>query len=163
MENQLTSGTTQASVRSQITLHAIPYLGPRPMDSFQSSHIREWLATLEKALPASSYRHVIFTAAVEDRLLTTNPCRSRSVTKPSATWGRGRPWTEERVNAVRGGLPGRYRATVGVGGGCALRQGEIVGLPVDDIDFATGWVHATWRSTRPWRSPCRGCGPTGTR
>ncbi|RAJ42802.1 site-specific recombinase XerD [Kitasatospora sp. SolWspMP-SS2h] len=150
LENQLTSGTTQASVRSQITLHAIPYLGTRPMESFQPSHIRAWLFALEKAVPASSYRRVIFTsvsaiftAAVEDRILTTNPCRSRSVTKPSSTRARVRPWTDEQVGAVRSALPGRYRGMVDVGGGCGLRQGEIFGLPVDEIDFATGWVHVT--------------------
>jgi hypothetical protein len=67
--------STRASVRSQIQLHAIPYLGKRPMDSFEPSHIREWLSELETAVPATSYRHVIFgnvsgvfMAAVEDRL-----------------------------------------------------------------------------------------------
>lgn len=99
LESQHTDLNTRASVHAQIRRHAIPYLGPRPMDSFLPSHIREWLAELEKAVPASSYRRVIFgsvsgifTAAVEDQLRTTNPCRSRSVTAPGRAPGRVRPW-----------------------------------------------------------------------
>jgi integrase len=30
---------------------------------------------------------------------------------------------------------------VDVGGGCGLRQGEIFGLPVDEVGFDTGWLH----------------------
>lgn len=51
------------------------------------------------------------------------------------------PWSAERAFAVRGALPGRFRAAVDLGGGCGLRQGEIFGLPVDEIDFDSGWLH----------------------
>jgi hypothetical protein len=118
------------------------------MDSFEASHIHEWLSTLEKVLPVSSYRRVIFgnvsgifTAAMEDRLRTTNPCRSRSVTAPGPTPGRIKPWAAERVFGVRAGLPERYQAMTDAGAGCGLRQGEIFGLPVDEVGFDTGWLH----------------------
>ncbi|KAB1942265.1 tyrosine-type recombinase/integrase [Micromonospora sp. ALFpr18c] len=32
---------------------------------------------------------------------------------------------------------------VDLGAGCGLRQGEILGLGVDDIDFDAGWVHVS--------------------
>ncbi|MEU4583678.1 tyrosine-type recombinase/integrase [Kitasatospora aureofaciens] len=152
LKSQNTDPNTRASVDAQIRRHAIPYLGPRPMDSFRPSHIREWLAELEQAVPASSYRRVIFgsvsgifTAAVEDELRTTNPCRSRAVTAPSRGSGRVRPWTPDRVAAVRAGLPERYQAMNDAGGGCGLRQGEIFGLPVDEIGFDTGWLHVGYQ------------------
>ncbi|GAA4846427.1 site-specific integrase [Kitasatospora terrestris] len=148
LESQTTDHNTRSSVDAQIRRHAIPYLGIRPLDSFQPSHIREWLRELEKAVPASSYRRVIFgnvssifMAAMEDRLRTTNPCRSRSVTPPGRAPGRVRPWTAERVEAVRAALPARYRAMVDAAGGCGLRQGEVFGLPVDEIRSDTGWLH----------------------
>jgi hypothetical protein len=47
----------------------------------------------------------------------------------------------DRVKAVRSGLGLRYRATVDVGAGCGLRQGEIFGLDVEDIDVDGGWLH----------------------
>jgi integrase len=35
----------------------------------------------------------------------------------------------------------RFRPMVDVGAGCGLRQGEILGLSVDDIDFDNGTLH----------------------
>ena len=141
---------TRASTRSQVRLHAIPYIGTRPIDSFEPSHIREWLTALETDVPASSYRYVIFKnvssvfmAAMEDGLRKTNPCRARSVTAPATGASRVRPWTAARAFAVRAGLPDRFRAMVDAAGGCGLRQGEVFGLPVEEIDFETGWLHVT--------------------
>ncbi|MFE2914203.1 tyrosine-type recombinase/integrase [Kitasatospora indigofera] len=152
LESQTTDLNTRSSVEAQVRRHAIPYLGIRPMDSFQPSHIREWLSELEKVIPASSYRRVIFgnvssifMAAMEDRLRTTNPCRSRAVTPPGRAPGRVRPWTADRVSAVRAGLPARYRAMVDAAGACGLRQGEVFGLPIDEIRSDTGWLHVGYQ------------------
>ncbi|MFC7382793.1 tyrosine-type recombinase/integrase [Sphaerisporangium rhizosphaerae] len=148
LASQTTDLNTRYSVVSQIRRHAIPHLGPRPLDSFQPGHIRAWLSELESALPTSSYRRVIFgnvaaifTAAVDDGLLSKNPCSARSVTAPAPARGRVQPWTAERVFAVRAGLPKRYQAMVDLGSGCGLRQGEIFGLPLDEVDFDGGWLH----------------------
>ena len=152
LETQTTDVNTQASVSTQVRRHAIPYLGMRPMDSFESKHIREWLSQLSKAVVAESYRAVIFrsvfaifNAAVEDRLRTTNPCRSRTITVPGRSKPRIRPWSKGRAAAVRNALPDRYRAMVDVGAGEGLRQGEIFGLPEDEIDFAAGWLHVRYQ------------------
>lgn len=130
LASQSTDISTRASVEPQIRLHAIPYLGSRPMDSFQPAHIRGWLSDLEQVLPASSYRRFIFasvkgifTAAMEDGLLAKNPCTARSVTEPPLGVGRVQPWTTARVFAMKRALPRRYRAMVDVGGGGGLRQG----------------------------------------
>lgn len=145
---QTTDMTTRTSVEVQLRRHALPYLGTRPLDSFKPEHIREWLSELERRLPASSYRRVIFasvsavlSAAVDDRLLRENPCRARSVRVPAATAHRVQPWSAERVFAVRAALRERYRAMVDLGGGCGLRQGEVFGLPVDLVNYETGWLH----------------------
>jgi integrase len=149
---QTTDIGTQASVGVQLRRHAIPYLGPRPLGSFQPGHIREWLSKLESAVPASSYRRVIFSsvyavlsAAVDDGHLTKNPCQARSVRPPASGKGRVVPWTAERVFAVRSALPECYQAMVDLGAGCGLRQGEIFGLPVDEIDFGSGWLHVAYQ------------------
>ncbi|WP_371592726.1 tyrosine-type recombinase/integrase [Streptomyces virginiae] len=145
---QTTDMTTRTTVEVQLRRHAFPYIGPRPLDSFKPEHIREWLGALEATLPKSSYRRVIFntvsavlTAAVEDGRLLKNPCRATSVRAPLAGTPRVRPWTAERVFAVRAALPERYRAMADVGGGCGLRQGEIFGLAVDAVNAETGWLH----------------------
>ncbi|MFF8928739.1 tyrosine-type recombinase/integrase [Streptomyces longwoodensis] len=148
LRTQTTDMTTRESVESAVRGHAIPYLGPRPLGSFKPEHIRDWLSALERAVPASSYRRVIYNnvstvlnAAVDDGHLPKNPCHAQSVRPPAAGSGRVMPWTAERTFSVRAALPERYQAMVDLGGGCGLRQGEIFGLPVDEIDFDSGWLH----------------------
>lgn len=148
LSTQTTDLTTRESVESSIRGHAIPYLGSRPLGSFRPEHIRDWLSMLERSVPASSYRRVIynnvstiFNAAVDDGHLPKNPCHAQSVRPPAAGTGRIAPWTAERVFAVRAALPERYRAAVDLGSGCGLRQGEIFGLAVDAIRFDSGWLH----------------------
>ncbi|MFJ1644952.1 tyrosine-type recombinase/integrase [Streptomyces sp. NPDC088258] len=139
---------TGFSMESQLRLHAFPYMGSRPLDSFQPGHIRDWLVQLEEAGVVGSYARVIYsnvrsvlTAAVDDTLLPKNPCAARSVKAPTVETKRVIPWTAERVFAVRAALPDRYEATVDLGAGCGMRQGEILGIDVDALDFDTDVVH----------------------
>ncbi|WP_338496723.1 site-specific integrase [Streptomyces sp. SJL17-4] len=149
---QTTDIATRTSVESRIRLHAYPHIGSRPLAAFQPEHIREWLRKLEDAGLAASSRRVIFanvsavfTAALDDRLISRNPCRAASVKAPALSSSRVRPWSAEQVFAVREGLPAHYRAMTDVGGGCGLRQGEIFGLPVDEVGFLTGWLHVGYQ------------------
>ncbi|MFJ8185187.1 tyrosine-type recombinase/integrase [Streptomyces sp. NPDC096105] len=148
MTTQITDPLTRESVESRLRLHAIPHLGTRPMGSFTPSHLRLWLRTLEDRGLSAGYRrgifaHVstVFTAAVEDRIIRTNPCSARSVRAPRLEPRKVKPWPAERVMAVRAALPENYRALVNVAAGCGLRQGEVFGLAVEDVDFLGGVVH----------------------
>lgn len=150
LQSQTTDPTTREPVAVQIRRHAIPYLGTRPLGSFKPEHIREWLSELEGAVPASSYRRVIFasvsavfTAAADDDYLHRNPCQASSVRAPAPGGTRVVPWTSQRTFAVRAALPEEYRAMIDLGAGCGLRQGEIFGLSTDGIGFDTGWLHVT--------------------
>ncbi|MCZ4122618.1 tyrosine-type recombinase/integrase [Streptomyces sp. H39-S7] len=149
---QTTDVSTRAGTESRLRLHAYPHMGSRPLGSFQPEHIREWSRHLEDKGLAASYRRVIFanvsavfTAATDDGLIGKNPCRASSVKAPAMVPSRVRPWTAERVFAVRAALPAQYRAMADAGGGCGLRQGEIFGLPVDEVGFLTGWVHVAYQ------------------
>ncbi|MFE6869887.1 tyrosine-type recombinase/integrase [Kitasatospora sp. NPDC057692] len=136
------------STEQRIRLHVVPHLGTRPLSSLRPSDIRDWLVTLaEQGLSPASQRVVfanlgtMLTAAVEDRLIPNNPCRSTSVRAPKLAPRRLVPWVRERVLAVRTTFPACYRPMVDLAGGCGLRQGEIFGLAVGDVDFAEGVVH----------------------
>ncbi|MFJ1597871.1 tyrosine-type recombinase/integrase [Streptomyces sp. NPDC088261] len=138
---------SQEVVDRRLRLHAIPYLGTRPMGSFKPEHMRTWLNMLLLALPNATYRRAIydsvsslFNAAVDDGVIRSNPCHAHSVKPPEPEPRLIQPWTEERVLAVRAGLPDRYAATVDAGGGCGCRQGEVFGLAEDNIDFDAGWL-----------------------
>ncbi|WP_328866032.1 tyrosine-type recombinase/integrase [Streptomyces sp. NBC_00304] len=139
---------TQASMESQLRLHAFPYLGTRPLGSFQPAHIRDWVQQLQKNGVRDSYARTIYSnvraalsAAVDDGHLPRNPCAARSVRPPTVDTKRVTPWTPERLFAVRSGMPERYQAMVDLGGGCGLRQGEILGVAVDAIDLRTNTLH----------------------
>ncbi len=83
----------------------------------------------------------IFNAAVDDGLITTNPCRAGSVKLPKRDQRKIEPWTIEQVEAVLAALPDRYRAVGVVAAGCGLRQGEVFGLGVRDVDFLRRQLH----------------------
>ena len=147
MATLTTDLTSRAAVEGRLRLHALPYLGARPIGSFQPEHIRDWNRQLEDSVASASYRRLIFdavsavlSAAVDDRLLASNPCRVRSVKAPRPAPSRVHPWTPDRVFAVRAALPDRYQATTDVGGGCGLRQGEIFGLAEDNVGDL-GWLY----------------------
>lgn len=139
---------TRASMQSQLKLHAFPRIGSRPLGSFQPSHMREFVTQLEASGMSGSYARVIFSnvrailsAAVEDGCLPRNPCNSRTVTLPEMGARRVVPWLPERVFAMRGALVERFRPLVDVGAGCGLRQGEILGLSVEELDFGNDVLH----------------------
>ncbi|WP_406130500.1 site-specific integrase [Streptomyces canus] len=139
---------TRASMQSQLSLHAFPRIGSRALGSFQPSHIREFVTQLEASGMSGAYARVIFSnvravlsAAVEDGYLRRNPCHSRTVTLPEMGTRRVVPWQPDRVFAVRDSMVERFRTMVDMGAGCGLRQGEILGLCVDELDFDSGTLH----------------------
>ncbi|WP_236580069.1 site-specific integrase [Streptomyces sp. HM190] len=168
MATQITDPLNRESVESRLRLHVIPRLGARPLASFTPSHLRLWLRTLEdRGLSAGCRRgiftHVstVFTAAVEDRIIRTNPCSGRSVRAPRLEPCKVKPWPAERIKAVHSALPDRYQALVNLAAGCGLRQGEAFGLAVEDVDFLGGVVHVLrqvklLRLSRPVFAPPKG-------
>ncbi|MEU8485746.1 site-specific integrase [Streptomyces sp. NPDC048641] len=138
--------SSQIVAEQRLRLHAFPVLGSRPLDSFRPEHIRELVSALE-ANPAVSGAYArniygdvrsVLSAAVDDGLLPRNPCSAKSVRPPAAERRRVVPWLPTQVQAVRAALPRRYRTMVDTGAGCGLRQGEIVGLAEDALDFEGG-------------------------
>lgn len=83
----------------------------------------------------------VLNAAVADDLITKNPMANRAVRLPKIEQRKVKPWTPEEVAAVRDGMPERYGIVVTLGSGLGLRQGEIFGLAVEDIDWLGGFVN----------------------
>jgi integrase len=111
------------------------------------SLIQAWLKGLESSLAASTIHTIlagvstVFAAAVDDGLIARNPCLASSVQPPVAARTKVRPWTGERASAVRAGLPARYATLADVGAGAGMRQGEVFGLAVEDVDFLRHNIH----------------------
>ncbi|MFD0209717.1 tyrosine-type recombinase/integrase [Streptomyces hirsutus] len=138
--------SSQIVTEQRLRLHAFPVVGARPLDSFRPEHVRELVSVLElnPAVSGAYARNIygdvraVLSAAVDDGLLPRNPCSAKSVRPPTAEQRRVVPWLPAQVHAVRAALPERYRTMVDTGAGCGLRQGEIVGLAEDALDFEGG-------------------------
>ncbi|MFJ3270134.1 tyrosine-type recombinase/integrase [Streptomyces sp. NPDC086776] len=148
LASQTTDPVTITAMELRFRLHAFPHIGARSLSAFQPGHIRTWARALKDSGIAASYQRVIFAnvsavfaAAVDDGIIARNPCRAGSVKAPKLDARKLKPWTHDRVLAVRAALPQQYSTTVNVGAGCGLRQGEIFGLAVEELDFLGGVVH----------------------
>src|SRR6266536_989502 len=136
--------STREATELRLRLHVIPVLGETELRGLRPSVVQAWVRGLQAQLAANYVRVVfanlsaILTAAVDDGKVSKNPCAAASVKPPAAVRRRVVPWTGEQVAAVRAALAERYRATVDVAAGCGLRQGEVFGLAVEDVDWLRG-------------------------
>ncbi|MBK1785227.1 site-specific integrase [Prauserella cavernicola] len=153
--------STRELTAYRMRLHIYPHLGDKFLDGITASDVREWDRKLQDKGLAASYREVLFAhlqsvlnAAVDDEKIRKNPCNAASVRKPKAEARKIIPWTAERVHAVHEAMAERYKVTVLLGAGLGLRQGEVFGLAVDDVDFDGGEVHVQRQVKLVGNKPC---------
>jgi integrase len=152
LEARRFDAVTREAVASRMRLHIYPALGGRRLDELASrpSLIEAWLTELQQArgertLAASTVGKIfihlnsVLRAAVLDGRISANPCAR--VTAPKPPKRKVQPWTPETAASVRAALPERIRAMVDAGTGLGLRQSEIFGLAVEEIDFLRHMVH----------------------
>lgn len=138
------AATSREAIEGRFRNHVYPVLGGRELRELarRPTLIREWHNGLSKSLSRSTvqaiYKNVssVLSAAVDDGEISKNPCRLKTL-KPPKPVDRPKviPWEPEKVSSVRSGVRPRYQATVDCGAGAGLRQGEVFGLAVDDVDF----------------------------
>jgi integrase len=139
--------SSREATELRLRLHASRHFGHRELRNIKPSLIQAWLRQLQQNLAHTYVRTVfanvsaVFNAAVDDSLITSNPCRAGSVKLPKREQRKVEPWPVEQVEAVIDALPDRYRAVGVVAAGCGLRQGEAFGLRVRDVDFLRRQVH----------------------
>lgn len=173
LEAQTFGDSSREATEIRLRLHAKTHFGRRELRSIKPSTIQAWLRKLQQELAPSYVRasltnvSAVFSAAADDGLIASNPCRAGSVKPPKPEPRKVEPWPVEQVEAVIGALPQRYRALGVVAAGCGLRQGEAFGVRVRDVDFLRQQVHvdqqvkivaAGSRSARrkeARRDPCR--------
>jgi len=127
-----------------LRLHISPILGSMDLNRITPGQVRAWHSGLVRrcpptsTVPAKAYRllRAILATAVEDELISRNPCvlrgagvehaDERPVATPEQVW--------EAVNAA----DPRFRAMVLLAGFVGLRLGELLGLRRRDIDLLHG-------------------------
>lgn len=131
--------TTVAQVAGHLHRHVYPRIGDRPLAAVRPSEIQALVKALSVDLAPTTvetiYRHVssVFRSAVRDRLIVHTPCEG--VKLPKANAGRIVPLELEQVEAVAVAMPDRWQAAVWLAAGTGLRQGEVLGLTADRVDF----------------------------
>lgn len=148
LASRTTDPASIAVERRHLDLHILSTLGPRELRALRPSAVQAWLGGLRRAGVSDNYATAIhntlasvLNAAVDDDKIRKNPCHAASVKPPRKVLPKVEAWTLDRVAAVIGALDGRYASMAVVGAGIGLRQGEIFGLAVEDVDFLRGVVH----------------------
>jgi integrase len=138
---QLHTDSTAVRVEHALRLHVVPRLGHQQIKNVRPSHIQAWVKDRAVALAPTTLRVVytylnsMFTLAVRDRMIAASPCDG-GIRLPSVDRGVRVIPSPEQVHRLAALLPPRLSATVYLAAGCGLRLGEILGLELEDIDFA---------------------------
>lgn len=141
LEVQTFGLTTREHRERSIRLHVVPQLGDYRLAAVRPSMIQGWIKQLSETLAPRTVRETfrlllsVLESAVEDERIVKNPCRSSAIRVPRPEEKKLVPWTAAQIAALHDALPPRYRALVMCAAGLGLRQGEIFGLAVSDIDF----------------------------
>jgi len=137
---QVSSAGTARIVDNALRLHVLPAIGTRAIGSVRRSDVQAFVKLMEsQGLSPGTVRNIyevaarVFDAAVEDRIISTTPCRR--ITLPKGHADEVVPPTVEEVAALRSALDPRWRAIVVTLAGSGLRVGELLGLSVSDVDF----------------------------
>jgi integrase len=152
--------TRGEQIRGQLTRHILPGLGSVLLSQLERrpSVVQQFLTGLPMSAAGASQVAItlstILNAAVDDQLITRNPCKAGSVRMPRQPKRKIVPWTGEQIAVLREGLPPRWRAIVDCGAGLGERQGEIFAIGPDEIDFLRRKVHVRrqikWIGARMW-------------
>lgn len=130
---------TVIRVRSHLEKHIYPAMGARALVAVRPSDVQAFVATLSLTLKPGSVGVIlttvtaVFRAAKRDRLIAHLP--TEGVKLPQAELVRVVPLSVEEVDALISALPIEYQALGIVAAGTGMRQGEVFGLQVRDVDF----------------------------
>jgi integrase len=122
---------------------AHPFLGEKTLAKINTTVIRNWLGWMNesKRVPSDSYQKQVFElvssildAAVSDHKMRSNPCKDKSIKRPSGAAGKVRPWAVTKMHAIELALAPRHQIIVPLGSGLGLRQGEIFAFSMDNVD-----------------------------
>jgi integrase len=161
------TATTRDTVRRHLEGHIYPGLGGYALYRLRPSVIQSWAAGLVsgsgnggRPLAARYVRQMmtllssILDAAVEDKCIASNPCRSKTVKVEVPREPKIIPWTTAQVAAVRAALPEQYQAACYIGANLGLRQGEVFALSPSDIDWLRNKIHVRRQLIAVRGRPC---------
>lgn len=139
--------TSAARDASYMRTHVLPKWSTYPIGAVTFSMVQKWISSLAARLaPASVIKchqlaSAVFTAAIRDRLISTNPCDGVKLPSLRRADDFGQIITlDELRDKLLPVVPTRYQALVALAAGAGLRWGECLGLCLDAIDLDTRTV-----------------------
>ncbi|MGW3234123.1 tyrosine-type recombinase/integrase [Streptomyces olivaceus] len=140
VEERELSVRTEDLYRHLLRLHILPTFGGLDLDEITAPRVREWRAerlrtTGAKTTIAKAYRLLkgILETAVDDDLITRNPCRIKGAGKESAA--ERRIATVGQVDALADAIGIRWKLMVYLGAYGPMRPEELAGLRRRDVDL----------------------------
>ncbi|MGW5265683.1 tyrosine-type recombinase/integrase [Microbispora sp. NPDC004025] len=133
--------STSIRYASLYRLHVAPAFARRQVKAIKPSQIQAWISDLSSRFEVSTIEtsflvlQGILDLAVADELIKRSPAKSPIVKVPKRISGEVQAWGDDRVEAVIDAHPDLFRALPVVGAACGLRQGELFGLALEDIDL----------------------------
>jgi integrase len=87
----------------------------------------------------------VFNAAVDDKIIASNPLEKKSIQKPDEVESPAVAWSGEQLDAVAAELPGEMRPMPYLGANCGHRAGELFAAALEDLDFLRKMCHIEWQ------------------
>jgi hypothetical protein len=147
--------TTANNATALARAHAV--IGDRPIGQIRTSELQALVRHLSDSglAPATvgvnfGVVSAVLKAAAIDRVIVASP--AVGVKLPPVHRPQVRPLERRQVDALADAVPDRVRVAVLFAAGSGLRQGELLGLSVDRVDF----LRRTVRVDRQMTSPPRG-------
>jgi integrase len=113
--------------------------------------IRSWHAGLKTGRTAKAHAYAllksILRTAVEDELITRNPCTRKGASRVTRS-RQIRPATLDELEAIATAMPPRLALVVQLSAWCALRFGEVTELRRHDVDLKAGVIRVRRGVTR---------------
>lgn len=150
---------TAARYRSCYTLHIEPVLGKRHAGKVSVSDVAAWSKSLASQPGNRTLALVILTGifdlAVADKVRRDNPVRNEIVGRVKRQPVTRDSWTAGQIQRSADALSAEYHDVPLAAAGLGLRQGEVFGLSLDDMDPAAGLVHVRRQYARrgTWKLP----------
>ncbi len=144
---------TRIHYRWLLGSHIFPTFAEASLQSISTATVRAWHANVNTGRTAKAHCYAllksILSAAVEDELITVNPCRIKGVASKADRRREIRPASLAELEAITAAVPERLQLLIHLSAWCALRFGEVTELRRRDIDVEVGVIRVRRGVTRP--------------
>ncbi|MER5619944.1 site-specific integrase [Streptosporangium sp. NPDC002544] len=141
LDSRIVDPSTKVRYEYIYRLHVAPTFDRRQVKSILPSLVQAWISDLNERYGPSTIKtsflvlQGVLELAIADEAIKKNPARSPVVQVPKHSGEELIAWADERVHAVIHAHPDLFRLIPIIATSCGLRQGEIFGLALEDVDF----------------------------